>query len=129
MQYAVSPRCVSHLHKANTRSRRPTVPLHVRLRRCNDFHFPKVLKQNHQKGAKDHRAQGCTHRRAAVRKGVHADGAAHLVRGQGGRGGAALAQLLGAQVLAPQVLPPCALDAGRTAKHTVGERIHRKDLW
>lgn len=72
----------------------------------------------------DHRAQGCTHRRAAVRKGVHADGAAHLVRGQGGWRGAALAQLL----LALQVLPPCALDAGQTAKHTVGECIHRKDL-
>lgn len=77
------------------------------------FHFSKVRERNPTKSKqRDEEPQGRTHGRAAVREGVHADGAAHLVGGEGRWGRAALVQLLlGRQVLALQVLPPCSLDA------------------
>lgn len=82
------------------------------------FHLAKVLDRNPEQSNKEETEPHLrTHRRAAVGKGVHADGPAHLVRGEGRRGGTALVQLLmGWQVLALLVLTPCSLDTAANTK-------------
>ena len=60
-------------------------------------------------GQPSHEKEVHTHGGAAVWEGVHADGAAQLVRGHGGRGRAPLLQGL----LPLQVLTPCSLDAAK----------------
>lgn len=63
-------------------------------------------------GQSGHEKEMRTHGCAAVREGIHADRAAQLVGGQGGRGWAPLLQ----GILPLEVLAPCSLDAAKTQK-------------
>ena len=60
-------------------------------------------------GQPSHEKDMCTHGCAAIGEGVHADRAAQLVRGHGGRGGAPLLRGL----LPLQVFTPCSLNAAK----------------